>query len=218
VSRRTVRSVMTSPAITVDVDTTYKRIAELLAEHRISTLPVLNQTNDMVGVVSEADLIAKPEVYDQPDPPEAAHFGRARALRRKADASCAHDLMSSPAIYVPATATVAEAARLMDRDDLRMLPVLDETGQLVGVLTRRDILRLFLREDAELRADIIRDVFEDGLWIDTGTVQVEVVDGKVTLRGTVSDPLHVRMAGVMTAAQDGVVSVDNLLTAVPVHR
>ena len=211
-SRRTVFDVMTSPAVTVDVDTPYHRIAELLAEHDISALPVLDAGNDLVGVVSEGDLMAKPETYDQLDPPPSARFGHARAVRHKADATSAHDLMSSPAITVTETATVAEAARIMDRHRVKRLPVLDGTGRLVGIMSRADVLRLFLRKDEELREEILREVFERVLWTDTDAIEVRVREGMVTLLGRLDNRTDVDLAARLTATQDGVVAVDNQLT------
>src|SRR6266536_2954013 len=102
-TRTAVSLVMTRDVVTVELDTPYKRIVVLLSDHRIGAVPVL-EGGAVVGVVSETDLLAKPERYDQPDPPAGGHLGRARQLRRKADALRAEELMTGPAVTVlPAT-------------------------------------------------------------------------------------------------------------------
>jgi CBS domain-containing protein len=211
-TRSTVQQVMTPEVVTAGLDMPYKRLVELLAGHRISAVPVVSESGRVLGVVSEADLLLKPGRPDQPEPPLHAAFRRGREVRRKADALCARDLMTSPAVTVPPSATITEAARIMHHHHVKSVPVLDEAGRLVGITSRVDLLSVFLRDDVALRDLILRDVFERSLWVDAGTIQVAVEGGVVTLRGRLERRSDVDLAGKLTAAVDGVVAVSNQLT------
>jgi CBS domain-containing protein len=181
---RRVGDVMTASVVTVDRITPYKEIARLLAERRISGLPVLKMGREVAGVVTEADLLRE----------QAAAAQRLRsAVRRswrpgrgRTAALTAGELMTSPAITTSPDTTIPAAARLMYAHHVRRLPVTDEHGKLVGVVSRRDLLSVFLRPDADIAADI-RRVLDDILLARPGEADVEVRDGVVTLVGTL-DP------------------------------
>ncbi len=178
---RRVGDVMTTSVITVDRITPYKEITRLLAEHRISGVPVLKMGRQVAGVVSEADLLAA----------EVATARRLRSAtsrpwqprRRPHPALTAEELMTAPAITIGLSATVPAAARLMDARQVRRLPVVDDDGKLVGVISRRDLLSVFLRADEEIAADIWR-VLEDFLLADPEGTDVKVHNGVATLSGT----------------------------------
>lgn len=211
-AHRKVEQVMTTQVVTAGLDVPYKRLVELLAGHRISAVPVVSEGGRVLGVVSEADLLLKPGRAEQPENPLHMAFRRGRELRRKADALCARDLMTSPAVTVPPTATIAEAARIMHERSVKSVPVLDEGGRLVGIASRVDLLSIFLRDDLSLRDLILQEVFERSLLAETSTVQVAVEGGVVTLRGRLDRRSEVDLAGKLTAAVDGVVAVNNQLT------
>src|SRR5262249_17863958 len=135
----------------------------------------------VLGVVSEGDLLVKEERSDQPE--RHLGFWRGREVRRKAEGQCARELMTAPAITVPSTATVAEAARLMHARHIKSLPVVDPAGQLVGMASRVDLLGVFLRDDPVLAEQVGREITERGQWAGTGSVHVGATDGVVTLRG-----------------------------------
>lgn len=173
---------MTTQVITVDRVTPYKEIARLLAEHRISGLPVLKMGREVVGVVTEADLVAT----------QAHTTRRLRSGNRRTwwprgqqhPALIAGELMTSPAITIGPDATVPAAARLMSTHQLRRLPVVDADGKLVGVVSRRDLLSVFLRPDEDIAADV-RRVLDDFVLAEPGEADVMVRNGIVTLTGTV---------------------------------
>jgi CBS domain-containing protein len=190
----------------------YKRLVELLAGNRISAVPVIGDAGQVLGVVSEADLLLKPGRADQPDSTLHLAFRRGREERHKADGRYAQDLMTSPAVTVRPTTTIAEAARIMHEHHVKSVPVLDEAGRLVGIASRVDLLSIFLRDDISLRDLIMREVFERSLWADTSTIQVTVEGGVVTLRGLLDRRSEVDLAGRLTEAVDGVVAVSNQLT------
>jgi CBS domain-containing protein len=92
------------------------------------------------------------------------------------------------------------------------LPVLDEEDRLVGIVTRRDLLQVFLRPDTDIREEVVQEVIVNTLWLTPAAVEVKVEDGVVTLEGEVERESEVSVAGSATARIDGVVAVDNLLT------
>jgi CBS domain-containing protein len=181
---RRVSDVMTTSVITVDRITPYKEIARLLAEHRISGVPVLKMGREVAGVVTEADLVAA----------QADAMRRLRAAarpnwlrgRQRHPAVTAGELMTSPAVTIGPLATVPAAARLMSDHHVRRLPVVDQHGRLIGIVSRRDLLSVFLRPDEDIAADI-RTVLDEVLAEGPDGADVSVRNGIVTLTGTL-DP------------------------------
>lgn len=210
-NRARLSEVMTTEVVTVAPEATYKQIVGLMADRRISGLPVVDDKGKMVGVVSEADLLRKPERYDRADAPARVGGVHARSATRKADATEARELMTSPAITVEPTATIAAAARLTAKHHIKRLPVVDGAGRLVGIVSRADLLGIFLRDDDDLRDQILHYVFGRVLWADIKTVDVLVQDGQVSLTGRLERRSEVALAGSLTTSLDGVVGVENHL-------
>ncbi|MFF3609804.1 CBS domain-containing protein [Streptomyces sp. NPDC002463] len=197
--RYTVSDVMTHTAVAIGRDAPYKEIVALMDQWKVSALPVLEGEGRVVGVVSEADLLAKEEFRGvEPHPDEFAEAAKAGAVR-------AGELMSSPAVTVHADATLAEAARIMARRKVKRLPVVNEIGLLEGVVSRSDLLKVFLREDDEIEAEVRRAVL-GGTAGFTG-VDVTVTDGVAALRGTVPDRALVPLLARAVRAVEGVVDV-----------
>ncbi len=210
--RRRVKDVMTTTVAVVTTETPFKEIARRLAEHRVAALPVIDAREHVVGVVSEADLLLKEE---HPEPRLGRPFeGRRRASeRRKASGALARDLMTAPAVTVGPDAPLAEAARLMHEHGYRSLPVVDATERVVGIVARRDLLRAFLRPDQEIQEEIEDQVILESLWIDPQSVTVSVEQGVVTLSGQLEPSSLIPILVRMTYGVDGVVRVENHLTA-----
>ncbi|HEY7265639.1 MAG TPA: CBS domain-containing protein [Trebonia sp.] len=215
---RRVRDLMTASVVTVDRITPYKEIARLLAEHRVSGLPVLKMGRQVVGVVTEADLLAA-----QADTARRLRSGTRRAWWRREQqhpALTAGDLMTSPAITIGPDATVPAAARLMSTHHVRRLPVVNPDGRLVGIVSRRDLLSVFLRPDEEIAADI-RRVLDDFLLVEPEEADAKVHNGVVTLTGTLKPAVGQRADLIPVAIRlmwdvDGVVDiVDRLGEARP---
>ena len=181
-------------------------MAELLAERRVSALPVLDGDGRVVGIVSEADLLLKEEF---PEDRPAAGCSRAGTggPRAKAVGDTAAELMTSPAVTVGPDATVAEAARLLHRHGVKRLPVVDPAGPLLGIVSRADLLKVFLRSDGEIAADVRQEVLVRSLWVAPDSVDVDVRDGVVTLRGRLERRSQVAIAVSLVHALDGVVDV-----------
>jgi len=179
----------------------------------------------VVGVVSEADLLAKERYPHGRQGLGAAEALRQRAALHKAEGVTAAELMSSPPVTVPQGMTVAEAARLAARAGVKRLPVVDAAGHPVGIVTRSDLLKVFLRTDEEIRREIA-DVVQPGVWASPMTVDVEVADGVVTLRGQVRRRSFAALLVRMAESVDGVVRVnrelgwdvdDTILSPVPLR-
>ncbi len=181
---RRVSDVMATKVVTVDRATPYKEIARLLSEHRISGMPVLKMGREVVGVVTEADLLAAEEQTEH-----RLRSGHRLGLRHRNaghPALTAGQLMTSPAITVAAHVTVHAAGRVMSDHHVRLLPVVDKHNVLIGVVSRRDLLAVFLRPDEDIATDV-RTVLSEILLAEPGEADVAVKDGIVTLTGTL-DP------------------------------
>jgi CBS domain-containing protein len=178
-----VKDVMSTHPVSVTRDASFKELAARLFELGVSGFPVVDDDGKIIGVVSEADMLAK----------EAREYGyhglRAmvaamvhRTERRKADGVTAADLMTSPAVTVAAEDTVEHAASLMYDRKLKRLPVVDAAGKLAGIISRVDVLAVFDRLDEEIRVEIVTQVIprlSEPSWY-----SVLVTDGVVTVEGT----------------------------------
>lgn len=182
---RRVSDVMATSVITVDRATPYKEIAQLLTEHRISGMPVLKMGRAVAGVVTEADLLAAEAKTAR----RLRSAGRPRPWSRARPphpALTAGELMTAPAITIGPQVTVHAAGRLMSTRHVRLLPVVDAHDKLIGVVSRRDLLAVFLRPDEDIAADV-RQVLDEILLAEPGDADVAVRDGIVTLTGAL-DP------------------------------
>ncbi|MDW4908626.1 CBS domain-containing protein [Streptomyces sp. ADMS] len=198
----TVSDVMTHTAVAVGSEASFKEIVGLLDQWKISALPVLAGEGRVVGVVSEADLLPKEEFRDT-DEGELAE-------RTKAAALTAGELMTSPAATVHADASVAEAARIMARRHVKRLPVVNGVGMLQGVVSRGDLLKVFLRSDEEIAEEIRHSVL--GHLPVTTVLTVGVTEGVVTLGGPLPDRTLVPIVARAVRAVEGVVDIKIELT------
>ncbi|MFK0266153.1 CBS domain-containing protein [Streptomyces angustmyceticus] len=201
----TVSDVMTQTVVAIGQEAPFKEIVETMEQWKVSALPVLVGEGRVVGVVSEADLLPKEEFREsEPDRMEQLH--RLDDVR-KAGALTAGELMSSPALTVHAGDTIAQAARTMAFKSVKRLPVVDAAGLLQGIVSRSDLLKVFLRSDedlaGEVRADVVGRLFGDS----AKDLQVTVADGVVTLHGAVRDPSLLPVAARLVRAVEGVVDV-----------
>jgi CBS-domain-containing membrane protein len=210
---RIVDDLMTRGVTSVQADTPFKEIAMVLAEQEISAVPVLDSSGCLVGLVSEADLLRKEAAQADPQgrgsvPRSASEFEPGVA------AATARDVMSVPVFTAHSGWSVVEAARAMKQHGVKRLPVVDDANRVVGVVSRRDLLRVFLRSDRAIREEIEYEVLRETLSLDPGTVQVHVVDGVVTLEGRVRGRSLVPVVERLCRGTDGVVGLDSRLTVV----
>ena len=203
---------MTRSVKTVAPSTPLKQVAALLAEHRISGVPVCDADGHVLGVVSEADILRKERGVERAggrisrllDPPDAAELA-------KAQARTAEEAMTAPAVTVGPFRLTHEAARLMLEHGINRLPVVRD-GKLVGIVTRADLVRAFDRPDHAIAHEITHDLLDETLWISPGSVHVEVDRGEVTLGGEVEGRSDAQLVERLVARVPGVVSVTSELT------
>ncbi len=208
---RIVGELMTSAVVHVRPDTGFKEIARLLAEHDITAVPVLDQEDRPLGLVSEADLLLNEAAREDPAglllTPDLPPRERARSR-----ATTAVGLMTAPAVCARPEWTVVEAARLMQSERVKRLPVVDEAGRLVGIVSRSDLLRVFLRHDTAIREEIRAEVLRRVLGIDPDALDVQVHNGRVTLTGTLNHHGQAPVVERLCRGVDGVVDLTSHLS------
>ncbi|WP_199843697.1 CBS domain-containing protein [Streptomyces formicae] len=194
---------MTHTVIAVGREAPFKEIVALMEQWKISALPVLAGEGRVIGVVSEADLLPKEEFRDS-DP---THLDQRRRLSdlAKAGGVSAGEVMSTPAVTVHPDTTLPQAARVMALRHVKRLPVTDDHGLLQGVVSRSDLLKVFLRTDGELAEEVNRTVV--AVLFPDGAVTVAVEEGVVTLGGAIRDRSLVPVAARLARAVEGVVDV-----------
>ncbi|WP_031174116.1 CBS domain-containing protein [Streptomyces durhamensis] len=203
---RIVSDVMTQTVAAVGRRAPFKEIVQLMQDWQVSALPVLEGEGRVVGVVSEADLLPKEELRDDPD---AGYLQLRQPVDvAKASALTAGDLMSSPAVTVRGGATLAEAARIMAHEGVKTLPVVDDAGLLAGIVSRADLLKVFLRDDEDIAEEVRREIASYLFPPPASAVHVEVHDGVVTLTGRLADSALVPVAARLIRAVEGVVGVE----------
>lgn len=210
-TQRTVSDVMTQTVVAVSRTAPYKEIVKTLADWNVSAMPVLEGEGRVIGVVSEADLLPKEEFKDH-DPTRFEQLRRIDDLV-KAGAATAGDLMSTPAITIHANATVAEAARVMVHKGVKRLPVVDAEGMLTGIVSRSDLLKVYLRDDADIAQEVRDEVIARLFRNRKPTVEAHVAEGVVTLSGSLDDAALVPLVARLVRAVEGVVNVELQLTA-----
>lgn len=201
-----VRDVMTVNPVCVRLDTPYQEVARLLHEHQLSALPVLDHSRRLTGMVSESDLLVKQERHHRRADAKPSTVLRP-ADRAKAEAATAGALMSGPVVSIRPQASVGTAARLLHARHLRRLPVIDHDGQLIGVVSRHDLLKTFLRPDSDIAAEV-REVIATMLLADAAALSVQAHQGVLTLTGPQGNPDPLAAAARLAAGVDGVVSVE----------
>ena len=206
----TVRDVMTRRVVSVRETASFKEMADMLRRSHISAFPVLDSSDRVVGVVSEADLLVKEAV-------QAAGTSMIAALRHvreddKAAGVTAADLMTKPAITISPEASVAEAARIMYDRRVKRLPVVTPAGHLVGILSRVDVLAVFSRTDAEIRDEVVHRVLPEVAGFRSADVGDTVRDGVVTLAGPAKDDQARRAMVDAVRHVQGVVAVRDRLS------
>jgi len=178
----TVKDVMSTHVIAVREMASFKEIATRLREQRVSAFPVIDDDNKVIGVVSEADLLTK-EALEGTVPRTLQSLTRQR-VRSQVKAVTAADLMTKPAVTIGPGEPVSHAARLMFDKRVKRLPVTDDDGRLIGIVTRSDVLSVYSRPDADMQREITQDLILCTFLCDPGRFTVTVKDGIVTIEGT----------------------------------
>ncbi len=204
-----VAEVMTERVIAVRENAEFAEIVDAIRRLPIASLPVIDSGYRVVGLISEDDLLARETDQSR----TRGLLGRLRSRRPRPTAVIASALMSSPAVTVTRTTPVREAARMMHRHRIHQLPVVDQdSGRLVGIVTRSDLLAVYERPDEEIRREVRYDVIQDELGMDPDRFGVNVEHGTVTLIGEVGHRTAVRALVEAVRRVEGVVEVAEHLT------
>lgn len=222
---RTIADVMTTGAVSVTGDAGYRDIVQVLLENNVGAVPVVDAGRRVLGVVSEDDLLHKEEFKDTDRGSDYRPPLRARLRSRltgtgvlveradeKAAATTADRLMTSPAITTTPEAPVVEAARLMELRGVKRLPVVDDADRLVGMVGRRDLLRVFLQDDDALSEAVQREIDFLAGTARGADVAHTVARGTVTLTGSVHHRSAAHTLARLVGRIEGVVSVDDRVT------
>jgi CBS domain-containing protein len=188
----------------VGAETSFKEIAGLMAGREISALPVLDTSDRVIGVVSEADLIVRDEDIPRPHLIERPST---HAARRRARASNAVELMTAPAIVVGPETSVADAAAIMRRSRVKRLPVCDADHRLLGIVSRIDLVREFVRADDAILEEVTQVMLGE-FSIPHTEVRVGVHDGVVSLEGTLEHEAELQMVVDRVRCVPGVIDVE----------
>lgn len=206
-----VEDLMTRTVRTIEQDTPLREVAKLLAETGISGLPVVDG-NVVVGVVSEADILMKERGRLPEETGFFARFTHHPELEAKLEATTAGEAMTSPAVTIRPTQSAAEAASVMIDGHVNRLPVVTETGELVGIVTRADLVKAFVRNDDEIAREIREGVVFRTLWIAPEQIGVSVERGVVKLTGELETRTDAELLPGLVRRIPGVVSVESALT------
>ena len=208
----TVADVMTRSIVAVDRQTPFKEVVRRMRDHRVSGVPVVRGDGRVLGVISTGDLILKKDPALEPYP-GSFEGRRHRRDRSRVGGVLAEEIMSTPPLTIRPDATLGEAARLMYDRGVKRLPVVDaDRGTIVGIVSRSDLLKVFLREDAEIADEIREDVIRRTLWMDDRAMRVVVSDGVVTLEGQVERRSLLTLIERLALSVDGVVAVNDRLS------
>ncbi len=204
-----IAQIMTTDVVTVPPSKSLKDAAELLLEHRISGMPVVTSNGDVLGVLSETDILFKERVQDTRRPgllrrrPTTSDDDVIKLSARTVGAA-----MTMPALTIGADRTVAEAATIMLERGVNRLPVVDVEGRLVGLVTRSDIVRVFARNDAEIERELREEVLVGDFWLDAAEFEIEVDHGEVRIVGEVATEIDADALRRAVSLVPGVVCVD----------
>lgn len=209
---RTVEDVMTTRVHVASPTTPFKILVRLIEENKVSAIPIVDQQGVPVGIVSEADLLLKERRAELESATNLLHLRRQARERSKAEGLVASDLMTSPPLNIGMDATLTQAARLMQERNIRRLIVVDTGGRIAGIVSRSDLLQVFLRSDEEIRDEIVTKIVPTVTMDQINEVGVEVRYNVVTLHGEVDRKSDAEIVGRLSEELDGVVDVVNLLS------
>jgi CBS domain-containing protein len=208
-----VEELMSRDVATVAPGASLKEVARALSERGVSGVPVVDEDGHVLGVVSEADILARErgaarERFDLLS--WLSEWSDADA-RAKLGARTAGEAMSAPAVTIRAAEPVSKAAAILVDRGVNRLPVVDDDGRLVGIVSRADLVRAFARDDEDVAREIRRDVLGRVLSVPAGSVEVEVENGRVVLTGRVETRDVAELARSLSERVLGVVEVESRL-------
>jgi len=208
-----VKDVMTTDVAAVGETAGYKDILAVMRQRHVSAVPVLDPAGHLAGVVSESDLLLK-EIGTEALAGHLISTGR-RAEQSKASGVTAAELMSTPAVAIGPEDSVATAARRMHDRRVKRLPVVDEEGHLVGIVSRVDVLSVFARTDEEIRDEVVREIIAGEFALDPSAFDVAVTSGIVTVTGQADSQAVARQLTDAVRHVEGAVEVRDRITYPP---
>jgi CBS domain-containing protein len=209
---RTVSDVMTSRVHVASPLAPFKYLVRMIEENRVSAIPIVDQQGIPIGIVSESDLLLKERRSELQSSEDVFHLQKRRRERAKAEGTVASEVMTSPAVTVASDTSLSQAARLMQERNIRRLVVVDERGRIAGIVSRSDLLQVFLRSDEELRDEIAGTLIPALLMSSPESVGVDVSSNMVTLSGAVDRKSDAEILTRLTRELDGVVGVVDQLS------
>lgn len=215
----TVKDVMTTNVVVVKKNATFKEMAGRLRRHRVSAFPVVDDEGKVIGVVSEADMLAKEALVTSAGlhPGPVSHLRHRRDFDRAA-ALTAGDLMTMPPVTISPEEPAAHAARLMYSCKVKRLPVVDAENHIVGIVSRSDVLSVYSRPDAEIAREIRDELILKTFLTDPDRFTIMVKSGIVTLEGRPETAQSGRDLVAEVWHVEGVVSVRDRLSYPPSAR
>jgi len=207
-----VRDIMTTDPIRVTPDALLKEAARLMVRHQVSGLPVVDDSGELVGVVTEGDFLRQEASRERPYGASLLDALFGDGVVAIPTAETVEEVMSKDIITIAADATIGEAARVMAQSNIKRLPVLDPDGELIGVISRADVVNAFTKPDDVIEDEVREDIVRRLLFLDPQSVDVAVDDGVVTLRGELENRTEAQLLEELTRRIAGVVRVRSRLT------
>jgi CBS domain-containing protein len=206
-----VRDIMTTDPVKVTGDTRLKEAARLMVRHRVSGLPVVDEGGKLIGILSEGDFIRREAGRDRPHGVSLldAVFGEGEL--QPVGAETVAEIMTRSVVTITPEATVGEAARVMGRRSVKRLPVVDLDGELIGIVSRADVVGAFTKPDDVIEDEVREDLIRRLLFLDPEMVEVSVSDGVVTLEGELENRTEAHLLEELSRRIAGVVRVESRL-------
>ncbi len=206
-----VRDIMTTDPVKVTADTRLREAARLMVRHRVSGLPVVDEGGKLIGILSEGDFIRREAGRDRPHGVSLldAVFGEGEL--QPVGAETVAEIMTRSVVTITPEATVGEAARVMGRRSVKRLPVVDLEGELIGIVSRADVVGAFTKPDDVIQDEVREDLIRRLLFLDPELVEVSVSDGVVTLEGELENRTEAHLLEELSRRIAGVVRVESRL-------
>lgn len=205
-----VRDLMTTELVTTRSDAPLKEAARTMVQAKVSGLPVVDD-GELVGMVTEGDFLRQEANRDEP-----YRFSILHALfgdqPQASTADLVSEVMTREVITITEDASLSEAARIMATRRVKRLPVVSETGELVGVISRADVVNAFTKPDEVIEDEVREDIVRRLLFRDPDTIQVKVTDGVVNLGGVLENRTEALLLEELTRRVDGVIRVTSTLS------
>jgi CBS domain-containing protein len=214
------REVMTSPIVTISPGASLRQAIEMMLEKRVSGLPVVNEIGQLVGIISEGDLLHRSEIGTEKHRSKWLDFllgpGRSASDYVQSHSRRVADVMTTDIVTVQEATPLEDVVRLMEKRRIKRVPVVRDGG-VSGIVTRSDLLRALIKtsaaqimanSDDEIRQKIYDTIAQEG-WAPAGSIHVKVVDGHVTLAGTIFDERERDAIRVCAENQSGVTRVSD---------